>query len=35
MNETKEFESLPALAEVIDERERARRKEPTIASVRV
>jgi len=35
MNETKEFESLPALAEVIDERERARRKQPTIASVRV
>lgn len=35
MNETKEFESLPALAEVIDERERARRKQPIIASVRV
>src|SRR5919106_6578019 len=34
MNETKEFETLPALAEVSDERERAR-KRTTIASVRV
>jgi len=39
MNETKEFESLPALSEALsevrDERERARRKQRTIASVRV
>src|SRR5687767_6994100 len=34
MNETKEFETLPALAEVVEQRERAR-KQPTIASVRV
>jgi tetratricopeptide (TPR) repeat protein len=34
MNETKEFETLPALAEVSEQRERAR-KQPTIASVRV
>lgn len=34
MNETKEFDSLTALAEVNDERERARKK-PSIASVRV
>jgi len=39
MNETNEFakdlNTLPALSEVSDERERARRKLPTIASVRV
>jgi tetratricopeptide (TPR) repeat protein len=39
MKETNEFakdlNSLPALSEVSDERERARRKQPTIASVRV
>src|SRR5215204_4376279 len=34
MNETKEFNSLPALSEVQEERERAQKK-PTIASVRV
>ena len=34
MNETKEFDSLPALSEVQEERERAQKK-PTIASVRV
>jgi tetratricopeptide (TPR) repeat protein len=39
MKETNEFakdlNSLPALSEVVDERERARRKQPAIASVRV
>src|SRR2546423_10729518 len=34
MNETKEFDSLPVLSEVREEREQAQ-KRPTIASVRV
>ncbi len=34
MNETKEFNTLPVLSEVQEERERAQKK-PTIASVRV